>query len=120
MLFVEENVIYITKGDDAGLDVTITDENGEAYAMQDGDTLTLTVRQLPEATSPKIFAVTSASSRIVLSAQDTAGAEVGQYSADIQLNSSGRVRTVWPMLDGRERRTVRNFKNFVIMPEVTI
>lgn len=120
MLFVEDNVVYITKGDDAALDVSIFTENGTPYAMQDGDTLTLTVRQLPDITSPVVLSVNSATNRIVLSAEDTRDAEVGRYSADVQFNTGGRVRTVWPVLEGRARRSVANFKNFVIMPEVTI
>ena len=42
-------------------------------------------------------------------------------SADIQLTTAdGEVHTVYPRLEGKARYRERNFKNFIIMPEVTI
>ena len=119
MFKVEDNVIYLTRGDDAELEVSITDGAGTAYTMQDGDTLTLTVRELPSFDSAVIFSVSSETNRIILSHADTADAEVGRYSADIELVSEGKRRTVWPELEDSERYKVKNFRNFVIMPEVT-
>ncbi len=119
MFKVEDSVVYITRGDDAELEVSITDGAGAAYTMQDGDTLTLTVRELPSFDSAVVFSVSSADNRIILSHADTANAEVGRYSADIELVSDGKRRTVWPELESSDRYKVKNFKNFVIMPEVS-
>lgn len=119
MLLVENDIIYLTRGDDAELEVNILDGDGNAYTMSDGDKLVLTVRELPEFTSPVMFTVESASKRIILSHDDTADAEVGRYSADIELRSGGLRRTIWPKLEEGSRYRVKNFRNFVLMPEVT-
>ena len=61
------------------------------------------------------------SSVIVLRHADTVALEVGRYSADCQLvTAEGRIHTVWPQPEGSGRYRERNFKNFVLMPEVTI
>ncbi len=119
MLLIEKDIIYLTRGDDAELEVNIVDGDGGEYTMSEGDKLVLTVRELPEFTSPVMFAVESTSSRIILSHDDTANAEVGRYSADIELRSGGLRRTIWPKLEDGARYKVRNFRNFIIMPEVT-
>ena len=121
--YVENNAIYLTKGDDAVLEVaSITTEIGEEYALRDADVLTLTVRELPSAASPVLMQIDSApgSSRIVIRHEDTAELDVGQYSADVQLMTAEGMRyTVWPRISGSGRYKVRNLNNFVIMPEVT-
>ena len=119
MFKVEDNVVYITRGDDAELEVSITDGEGTAYTMQDGDKLVLTVRELPSFESAVVCRIESADSRIILSHADTADAEVGRYSADIELITGSKHLTVWPELADSDRYKVKNFRNFVIMPEVT-
>lgn len=123
MLKIEEGIIYLTRGDDAVIDVNLNNLEGEAYVMQPGDTLTLTVREKPEENSKPVFAAVSApgSGRIIISSKDTAEADPGQYSADIQLTTQDEKRyTVWPDLEGSARYKTNNMKNFVIMPEVTM
>lgn len=121
--YVESNVIYITKGDDAVLEVSsITAEDGSAYSMQPGDVLTLTVRELPSESSPALLQVDSlpGESRIVIRHADTAELTVGRQSADVQLSTEdGKRYTIWPRLVGNLRYETKNFNNFVIMPEVT-
>lgn len=122
MLKIEEGVIYLTRGDDAVIDVQVTNIAGEDYTMQTGDTLTMTVRDVPDSGSPVILAVTSAKgeARIIIDGDETAEINPGQYSADIQLNTQdGKRYTIWPELEGASRYKVSNFKNFVIMPDVT-
>ena len=122
MLKIEEGVIYLTRGDDAVLQVDISASDGTAYELQAGDTLTLTVRELPSEEAGVLFSSTGmpGSGRIVVNSADTAQAVPGRYSADIQLSTAdGRRHTVWPELEGRYRYSVRNLKNFVVMPEVT-
>lgn len=123
MLKIEENIIYITKGDDAVLDVNMANLEGQAYEMQPGDTITLTVREKPEENSLPVFAATSepGNNRIIIDSEMTAETDPGQYSADIQLNTQdGKRYTVWPDLEGSQRYKTANLKNFVVMPEVTM
>lgn len=118
MFFVEDDKIYLTRGDDAALNVALKTASGDAYTMAIGDTLTLTVRKTP-GDEEAVFAVSSGSSRLLISHDDTVDAQTGEYSADIQLVSGGQRMTVWPELEGRNRKSDANFKNFVLMPEVT-
>ena len=123
MLYLEDNILYLTKGDDGALEMTsITDAQGKEYEMQTGDTLTLTVREAPTLDSPVIFESTSLPgvNRMIVRAADTANAEAGRYSADIQLTTADGLRfTIWPSIDGSARYKTSNLKNFIIMPEVT-
>ena len=121
--YIESDVIYLTKGDDAVLEVSsIATEGGEKYALQESDVLTLTVRALPSAQSPALIQIDAlpGSNRIVFNHDDTAELDVGRYSADVQLTTAeGKRYTVWPTITGSGRYVVKNLNNFVIMPEVT-
>lgn len=121
MLIIENDVINITKGDDGAVNVNVS-VGGEAYEMAANDILTLTVREKPEAASPALITIHSlpGRSRIVIDSGATANLEPGKYSADIQLTTEdGRIHTVWPELEGSARYRVKNWGNFIIMPEVT-
>lgn len=123
MLYIEDNVISITRGDDAVLEINMETTSGEPYEMDEEDVLTLTVREIPCAGSPVLLSVRSApgSNRIVLSGTDTQDICPGRYSYDVQLNTAAGDRyTVLPVLDDDQRAKVKNWKNFVIMPEVTV
>ena len=121
MLIIEDERIYLTRGDDAVLTVeNITDANGDAYTMQEGDVLTLTVRAIPKADDPVLMRIVSATSRLVIVHADTVAIEPGKYSADIQLTTAaGRRYTIWPLLEDAQRMKVKNWGNMIIMPEVT-
>ena len=64
MLNINNNVISLNRGDDVLFGVSITDETGARYSMEAGDTLTFSVRALPEETSPVLLSVTSETERI--------------------------------------------------------
>ena len=121
--YIESDVIYLTKGDDAVLEVSsIATEGGAEYELQPEDELTLTVRALPSAQSPALiqFDALPGSNRIVFNHDDTAELDVGRYSADVQLTTAdGKRYTVWPTITGSGRYVVKDLNNFVIMPEVT-
>ena len=121
--YVESGAIYITKGDDAVLEIaSITAEDGSAYELQAGDVLTLTVRAAPTSLMPVLIQIDSlpGSNRIVIRHEDTVELDVGRYSADVQLTTAdGKRYTVWPTITGSGRYVIKNLKNFVIMPEVT-
>ena len=122
MFYVENQVIFLTRGDSAEVSIELTTEGGETYELGANDILTLTVRKKPLATSAVIFAKSATGSGVIpITPEDTQGAKVGQYSADIQLTTTdGEVHTVYPRLEGKTRSSNNNFKNFVIMPEVTM
>lgn len=122
MFYIEDDAIYLTRGDDAILDVRIS-ADGEAYTMEPEDTLTLTVRASPGVENPIILSASSTpgSTRILIPQAYTVDTTPGQYSADVQLvTANGNRYTVWPRLKGRTAYSGRNYKNFVIMTEVTI
>ena len=73
--YIESDVIYITKGDDAVLEIeSIAAQDGSEYALQETDVLTLTVRALPSADSPALIQIDAlpGSNRIVFRHEDTA------------------------------------------------
>lgn len=121
--YIESDVIYLTKGDDAVLEISsIAMDSGEEYALQETDVLTLTVRALPSAQSPVLLQIDAlpGSRRIVFDHDATAELDVGRYSADVQLTTAdGKRYTVWPSVSGSSRYVVKSFNNFVLMPEVT-
>lgn len=119
MLKIENNKIYMVRGDDEVLQVAL-----EGYEMASGDTLTLTVRELPSNESKVLLSSTSApgSNRIVIRHADTTEVPVGAYSADVQLlTADGLRRTVWPTnITDPTRQRAANMKNFILVSEVTI
>ena len=121
--YIETDTIYITKGDDAVLEISgITAQDGSQYELQAEDVLTLTVRELPSTVSPVLMQIDSlpGSRRIVIGHGDTSELNVGRYSADLQLTTPDDKRyTLWPNITGTNRYMVKNLNNFVIMPEVT-
>lgn len=123
MFCIENDVIYITRGDDAAINVTayLDEEQSEEYELQDGDKFVFSVRKIASAGSELVFAVESTTGRIVLSHEDTADKEIGKYSADIQLvTSDGGRHTIWPKFEVTKPSKEFNYKNFCIMSEVTM
>lgn len=123
MLYIDDGVIAITKGDDATLQIDIDMSDGSAFVMEETDTLTLTVREIPCEGSPVLLTSTSApgSNRIILDGNATGAVCAGQYSYDVQLNrADGSRYTVLPQLDEDMRGRALNWRNFVVMGEVTI
>ena len=115
MLTIKDGVISITRGDTAYLDVTLTTAGGTAYTMQEGDTLTLTVRERAEVACEVLLQSTSTNSTIILTSEQTAALPVGNLSYDIQLTTfAGEIYTVVGATS-----TKTNLKNFVVWPEVT-
>lgn len=123
MLIIEKNTICLTRGDDAAIECAATTADGAEYEMQAGDSVVLTVREKPDASSAVRLQVrsTPGSARIVLRGADTRGMAPGKYSADVQLDTQdGRHYTIWPRLSGINRYSQYNLQNFILMPEVTI
>ena len=115
MLIANSEKICVTRGDDARITVAV-----DGYSMQEGDIMYLTVRPCSGHEGPPLLSRASVGNVIDIAHEDTARLDVGEYSADIQMNTAdGKVYTVWPMLPDRLRGTNGNFRNFVVMPEVT-
>ena len=124
MLKIIEEKIYLRRGDDEVLEVNLN-AGSDTVQMGEGETLTLTVRELPSKESTILFTTTSApgSNRVIISHADTAEVEYGEYSADIQLmTADGLRKTVWPDIDEENLPKARtaNLKNFILLPEVTM
>lgn len=125
MLKIIDEKIYLRRGDDEVLEVTLNNTDGSTAEIGENETLTLTVRELPVSESPIIFTTTSApgSNRIVISHADTAEAPYGEYSADVQMmTADGLRKTVWPDFDedNLPKAKASNLKNFILLPEVTM
>lgn len=120
MLIIENEVIYLTKGDDAIISVAISNDDNSIYEMKDGDMLTLTVKKTPSDSSTVQLTATSSSNNIVLTHEQTSKINTGRYSCDIQLTTADGYRyTIFPTLPLSKRSFISNYDNFVIMPEVT-
>lgn len=124
--FVKE--MWMVRGDDEVIAVSpgimldgVLNENG--YSVQDGDVITLTVRETPDDEAAVLMRISSAPGvmRIPIRHEDTEGIPYGQYSADIELvTADGYHKTIWPILKPeRTRAGATNLKNFNICSEVT-
>ena len=117
MLTINDGTICLNRGDDVSFQVTLTDEDGNEYRMESGDTLSLTVRPQPGEDSPVALFTQSITDTIVLTKADTKDLEVGRYSAAIRLRrSDGRSMIVYPVLKTHGR--LKAWNNFIIDPEV--
>ena len=121
MFYIEDDVINLTRGDDAVLTVPLTTDEGEAYAMSEEEVLTFGVRELPDEGSTVLMEIQSApgSNDISIAHADTEALAPGFYSAEVQLMTrDGQRVTVWPKLTGSARTSLANRRNFCLMTEV--
>lgn len=133
MFKIEDGVCYLTRGDDASINVTLATASGTAYRMMTGDTVTMTVSagtgkndsvlftSTYEAESDQAENPTSTVVTLPISHDDTKDASYGGYACDIQLTTAdGSVFTIFPDQDDRMMKNDRNaWKNFWVIPEVT-
>lgn len=94
MFRIENDQIYLTRGDSAGFDVSIY--NGTTpYTLQEGDILTFTVRQ--NLYSAKVIEKTGTTIHFDLEPADTKDLQFGDYLYDIQLTfANGEINTIIP------------------------
>lgn len=127
MLFITEDkngqqVINLSRGDDAALEVPLKDLNDEPFELGETESLIFDVRVLPREDSELLIHIVSVpgTTRIVFAHDDTKDLEVGPYSAEIQLMTAEKKRiTIWPEPIGKQKiRDKINRKNFILMPEV--
>lgn len=109
MLKIVENDIYLTRGDTAHFDVSITTTVGMTYEILPNDKLTITVRKSINDPSAALIKTVKGVSSLCIVPDDTKDLAFGSYVYDLQLNTaSGEVYTIIePSL-------------FEVMPEVTV
>lgn len=120
MLFIDDGIISITQNDDAVLEINIQTSTGDPFVMAADDTLTMSVREIPNGNSPLLMSITTApgSNRIILRGADTRAIPSGRYSYDVQLNRANGTR--FTILPDNITSVGNNWKNFVVLGEVTI
>ena len=98
MLNVLENgEIQLTRGDTAHLSVNITKDNGEAYEIQNGDTLTLSLKKSVKDDEALMSKTITGSDTFHIEPKDTADLSFVKYKYDVQLTTEdGDVYTVIP------------------------
>lgn len=108
MLSVKENNIFLTRGDDAELELKLTTPNGEPYELQEGERAHFTMRKEPVHIGSKSPLVQKEFVENIVSIDsiDTKYLKYGVYLYDVQVeNSESKVNTV-------------ALGKFVITPEV--
>lgn len=120
MLYIDDGVISITQNDDAVIEINIQTSTGAPFEMAADDTLTMSVREIPNGNSPLLMTINTApgSNRIILHGADTLGIPPGRYSYDVQLNRADGTR--YTVLPDNITTIGTNWRNFVVLGEVTI
>lgn len=96
MLKVENNIISLTRGDSAFLNVEITNDEGETYELEHGDVCEFTVKKYTSSENVLIQKEVL-NGEIRISPDDTKNLEYGQYVYDVQVTmANGDVATVIP------------------------
>lgn len=96
MLKVENNIISLTRGDTALLNVEIVNDEGEIYELEDGDICEFTVKKYTSSENVLIKKEVL-NGEIRISPEDTKNLEYGQYVYDVQVTmANGDVATVIP------------------------
>lgn len=121
MLYIENDVINITRGDDAFFYVPIMLPGRNKAALGKDDYLIFAVKAAPDAAEETVLEIVGekGKNRIRFRHADTADLNPGFYSAEIQLVlADGQRVTLWPKLTGNKRVSADNWKNFCVMREV--
>lgn len=116
-----QEVININVGDDGEITISLASDTGDPYTMASDEYLIFNVREKPTEDSELLIDIRSenGSNDIVISHNDTVNLEPGYYSAEVQLMANdGKRITVWPKLEGNNKTSKSNRKNFCLMTEV--
>lgn len=109
MLYIEGNMIKLTRGDTAYLTVPIQIATGEEYSMQNGDTLTMSVKKSIKDETYAFQKISVGENTIHIEPADTEQLAFGKYKYDLQLTTT----------DG-DIYTLIEVDTFELMPEVTL
>lgn len=121
MIYVDDGVINLTRGDDATITVPLKQSDGTEYTLDVNEYLIFALREQPDSSSELLLEIRSNNGEniINISHSDTNELKTGFYSAEIQMMANGGKRiTVWPKLTGQSRTSKSNRKNFCLMTEV--
>lgn len=91
MFKIQNNIIYITRGDTGIFDISILDSNKQEYILKENDTLTFTVK---EDTVTVDILIQKTGKKITIEPNDTANLLYGDYIYDVQLIHDGIVDTI--------------------------
>lgn len=99
MINAFQNVITITRGDDAVISIDITDVLGNEYELQAGDTVTMYVKKPADGkleNQEVIFQKTFGTDyTTTINSADTSNMEVGTYKYGVKLTKAdGKVATI--------------------------
>lgn len=93
----DDNTVELTRGDTARLSVTVTNDDGEEYDIQDTDTLTLSMKKKVKDSEVLVTKSVIGSNVFHIKPEDTSGLQFGTYVYDVQINTAdGDVYTVIP------------------------
>lgn len=124
-LVVTDTEIIMVRGDAVELDVQLFDDSDgkQAHEMQEGETLTLTVRKNPKGSDEEepLISITSEEPSIRIPASATENLPYGAYSADIEFSSPRLASpvTIWPHRAPYDMARFGALKNFIIGTEIT-
>ena len=96
MLKVTNNIIYLTRGDTAVLNLQIKQDDGTDYIVKDGDSILFTIKKT---TKDKTVILQKAvvNGQIKINPEETSALNYGRYCYDVQLKKEdGTVSTVIP------------------------
>ena len=96
MIRIDKDNIHLTKGDSAFLNLEIYNNQHVPYKVQDGDIITITVRNYID--NSLVFTKSvQAGTCIAIEPTDTNAATIGRYKYDIQLETlAGEIYTIIP------------------------
>lgn len=94
MFEVKDNIITLTRGDSCSLSIDIADSDGTPYTLNEGDTLTFTLKKKIE--SKEVLLSKELNGTVLnLSPSDTLSLDFGEYVFDIVLKTyDGNVFTI--------------------------
>lgn len=94
---LDDNGIELTRGDTARLSVTVTNDDGEEYAIQPSDTLTLSIKKTVHDAEALVEKTIFGNNVFHIEPNDTSKMAFGNYKYDVQLTTAeGDVYTVIP------------------------
>lgn len=123
MIYVDGNVVNLTRGDDAVLTVPLKNTDKTEYVLGEQEYLIFGLKKYPTDESELLLEIHSSlgSNEIRFRHDDTKDLLVGDYSAEVQLMTrDGQRVTVWPKLTGSARTSKQSRKNFYLMSEVVL
>lgn len=96
MFTVQNNNISLIRGDSGAFAISITDTNGNAVELTEGDALTFTLRRTPR--SPTIVLQKTITGRtLTINPSDTQDMPFGSYVYDVELKrADGYTDTIIP------------------------